>query len=166
MLDIIFTMKIYKIIPSIIIIIILIVILTTNVLVIATDTSEGTPGVDMAAMLNVSNGFTWIYPGSSTNAQGETLHNIYLNDPNDPYNAAANIIKYTYNTKPNLIITINNNAAERILGYDIVDNIREYDWGQGMSRGDAAEQAMSNVHVNYFGIIESLFMGDISFHWV
>lgn len=159
-------MKIYKIIPFIIIVIILVLILSTNVLVIATDTSEGTPGVDMAAMLNVSNGFTWIYPGSSTNAEGETLHNIYLNDPNDPYNAAADIIDYTYNTKPNLIITINNAAAERIFGDGIIDNIREYDWGQGMSRGDAAEQAMGDFNINYFKVVESLFMGDITFHWV
>lgn len=157
---------IYKIIPLVIIIAIVGMIFTTNALVIATDTSEGTPGVDMAAIVNASNGFTWIYPGSSTNAQGETLHNIYLNDPDNPYEAAADIIQHTYNTKPNLIITVNNAAAERIFGGDIVGDIREYDWGQGMSRGDAAEQAMSDFNINYLGVIESVFSGDIGFHWV
>lgn len=156
----------YKLIPLITIIVILSTVFTSNALIIATDTSEGLPGVDMAALLNASDGFTWIYPGSSTNSQGETLHNIYLNDPDDPYHAASDIIQHTYNTKPNIVITVNNAAAERIFGGSIVDSIREYDWGQGMSRGPAAEKAMGDFNVNYFGIVESLFSGDIGVHFV
>lgn len=156
----------FKFIPLVVVIIVLATGLNANALVIATDTSEGIPGVDMAAIVNVSDGFTWIYPGSSTNSQGETLHNIYLNDPDSPYQAASDIIQHTYHTKPNIVITVNNAAAERIFGNSIVDNIREYDWGQGMSRGDAAEQAMGDFNINYFGIIESIFAGDIGFHFV
>ena len=55
----------------------------SNVLILCQDDTEGgIPGVDMAAMWSINGGFTWIYPGSSFDPQGRTLHNIYmLDDP-------------------------------------------------------------------------------------
>ena len=35
----------------------------------------------MGATWNLTGGFNWIYPGSSFNAQHQTLHNIHLDDP-------------------------------------------------------------------------------------
>ena len=65
----------------------------SNVLVLAQDDTEGgIPGVDMAALWSLHGGFTWIYPGSSFNAEGQTLHNVHLNDPQDPYGAARDIM--------------------------------------------------------------------------
>lgn len=160
---------ILKIIAAIIIILIVAILgfaATQNVLIIAEDTSEGVPGVDMAAMWNISGGFTWIYPGSSTNAEGQTLHNIHLDDPDNPYQAAKDIIEHTYNTSPSVVVTVNNAAAERIFGGDIVSDIRDYDWGQGMSRGDAVDQAMSDFNINYLAVLQSILTGDIRFHFV
>lgn len=158
--------RIFKLIPVIIVIIIICFVTSANTLIIATDTSEGTPGVDMAATYNITDGFHWIYPGSSFNAQGQILHNIYLDTADNPYQGAVAIMEHTYNFKPNIIITINNEASERIFGGDIVSNIRDYDWGQGMDRGIAVEHAMSDFKINYFGIIQSIFTGDIGFHFI
>ena len=68
-----------KIIIPIILIIVALVASTlfSPILIIAEDTDEGDPGVDMAAKLSIT-GFEWIYPGSSFNSRGETLHNIHL----------------------------------------------------------------------------------------
>lgn len=161
--------SVLKIILAIIVLIIIVLAglaVTSNALIIATDTTESTPGVDMAATWSLSGGFEWIYPGSSHNAEGETLHNIYLNDPDNPYQAAADIMEYTYQIRPNIIITVNNQAAEKIFGGDIVSDIREYDWGQGYDRGVAVEQAMSDFNMNYFAIPECILTGDITFHFV
>ena len=140
---------------------------TSSVLIIAEDESEGgIPGVDMGATWNLSSGFTWIYPGSSFNAQHQTLHNIHLDDPDDPYGAAKEIMEYTYHISPNIIITVNNNASEKIFGGDIISDIRQYDWGDGMDRGDAADKAMSDFHMNYLAIPECLLTGDMKIHFV
>lgn len=89
-----------------------------------------------------------IYPGDSVNAEGQTLHNIHLNDPQDPYGAARDIISYTYHFTPHIIVSVNDIAAADIFGSDILDSIREYDWGQGMDRGDASSQAMADSGIN------------------
>lgn len=120
----------------------------------------------MGATWNLSSGFTWIYPGSSFNAQHQTLHNIHLDDPDDPYGAAKEIMEYTYHISPNIIITVNNNASEKIFGGDIISDIRQYDWGDGMDRGDAADKAMSDFHMNYLAIPECLLTGDMKIHFV
>lgn len=158
-----------KLIFAIIVVIIIVLAglaVTSNALVIATDTTEGTPGVDMAAVWTLSDGFEWIYPGSSHNAEGQTLHNIYLDDPDRPYDAAADIMEYTYNIRPNVVVTVNNAAAEKIFGGDIVSDIREYDWGQGYDRGVAVEQAMGDFNINYLAIPECILNGDIAFHFI
>lgn len=155
-----------KMILAVIIILIVGFFATANILFIATDTTEGgTPGVDMAATWSLFGGFEWIYPGSSINSQGETLHNIYLNNDH-PYQAAAEIMEYSYNTRPNLVVTINNDAAESIFGNGLVDNIREYDWGEGYDRAPAVETAMSNGQMNILAIPISMLTGDIGFHLV
>lgn len=163
-------MKIGRIIFAIIILIIIVIIgiaATSSVLILAEDESEGgIPGIDMAATWNISGGFQWIYPGSSFNAEHGTLHNIYMIDENNPYQAAKEIMEYTYNISPNIIITVNNNASEKIFGGDIISDIRQYDWGNGMDRGDAADKAMSDFHMNYLAIPECLLKGDIKIHFV
>ena len=117
-------MKIGRIIFAVIILAVIVVVgiaATSSVLIIAEDESEGgIPGVDMGATWNLSSGFTWIYPGSSFNAQHQTLHNIHLDDPDDPYGAAKEIMEYTYHISPNIIITLNNNSSEKIFGGDII----------------------------------------------
>lgn len=157
---------IFKIIPIIIILVILFGLACSNVLILAEDTSEGTPGVDMAATWNITSGFNWIYPGSTHNSQGQTLHNILLDRPNDPYQSAKEMMENTYNISPNLCIVINNTAAERIFGGDIISDIRSYDWGQGYDRGDAVSNAMSNYKINYLGVIQSIFTGDIHIFFI
>ncbi len=140
---------------------------TSSVLIIAEDESEGgTPGVDMGATWNLTGGFNWIYPGSSFNAQHQTLHNIHLNDPSDPYGAAKEIMEYTYGISPHIIITVNNNAAEKIFGGDIISDIRQYDWGDGMDRGVAADKAMSDFQINYLAIPGCFLSGDMKVHFV
>ena len=162
-------MKIGRIIFAVIILAVIVVGIaaTSSVLIIAEDESEGgIPGVDMGATWNLSSGFTWIYPGSSFNAQHQTLHNIHLDDPDDPYGAAKEIMEYTYHISPNIIITVNNNASEKIFGGDIISDIRQYDWGDRMDRGDAADKAMSDFHMNYLAIPECLLTGDMKIHFV
>lgn len=163
-------MKIGRIIFAVIILAVIVIVgiaATSSVLIIAEDESEGgIPGVDMGATWNLTSGFNWIYPGSSFNAQHQTLHNIHLDDPDNPYGAAKEIMEYTYNISPNIIITVNNNAAEKIFGGDIISDIRQYDWGDGMDRGDAADKAMGDFHINYLAIPECLLTGDMKIHFV
>lgn len=161
----------------IIIVLIIFVLLASTIvspiLIVAEDTSEGDPGIDMAATLSIT-GFNWIYPGSSFNEQGETLHNIYLINPEDPYGAARDIMTYTYHVTPHVIISVNNEAAGAIFGEDIIDNIRANDgyfgygnpYAQGsMSRGGAVSTAMQNSEMNLLEIPLQVLLGNISFHF-
>jgi len=156
--------RIAIIIPIIIIFMILIIgFLSSTILFLAEDETEGDPGVDMAGIWTFSGGFKWIYPGSSVNAQGHTLHNIHLKD-GDPYQGAKIIIEHSYNISPNICVVINNAAAERIFGEGILGNIREEDWGKGNARGVAIENSISQFDV--FGAIISLFSGDIRIFFI
>ncbi|MCC7552940.1 MAG: hypothetical protein KO202_00410 [Methanobacteriaceae archaeon] len=152
-------MKRWLIAILILILILVLAFLSSTVLFLAEDETEGVPGVDMAAIWKFPGGFEWIYPGSSFNTNGHTLHNIHLEEEGDPYQHAKAIIQNTYNITPNICIVINNAAAERIFGEDILGNIREHDWGEGHDRGDAVEMSMTQF--NIFGAIESLIHGDI-----
>lgn len=150
--------------------------LSSPVLIMADDVGEGGGGaVDMAAKFSIT-GFEWIYPGSSVNAQGQTLHNIHLDSPDDPYGAARDIMTYTYNFTPHLIVSINNDGAEAIFGTSIVDDIRANDAYNGyagndkvqgtMSRGDAVNAAMTKNGMNVFQIPIQALLGNIAFHFV
>lgn len=160
-----------------IIIIVIVLILSTAVspiMVLAEDADEGIPGVDMAARFSIT-GFDWVYPGSSSNANGETLHNIHLIDPNNPYGAAREIMEYSYGVSPHIFFSVNNDAAEAIFGTSIVDDIRANDAYNGyagsenvqgtMSRGDAVGTAMTKDGMNIFQIPIQLLMGNISIHF-
>ena len=140
--------------------------IASPILIIAEDTSEGDPGIDMAATFSIISGFDWIYPGSSVNENGETLHNIYLNNPDNPFGAARDIISYSYNFTPHIIISVNDHAAKDIFGDKLIDNIREKDWGEGMNRGDAVSYAMSNGSFNPIAIFTNILTGNIKFHFV
>ena len=147
------------IIISIIVLILIIGFLSSSILFLAEDETEGAiPGVDMAAIWSLPEGFQWIYPGSSLSPQGHTLHNIHMED-GDPYQYAKGIMEHTYNISPNICIVINNAAADRIFGEGILGDIREEDWGQGNARGVAIENSVTQF--NIFGAIISLFSGDI-----
>ncbi len=159
-----------------IVILILIVLLASTIvspiLIVAEDTEEGDPGIDMAATIGIT-GFNWIYPGSSVNEQGQTLHNVHLNNPEDPYGAARDIMTYTYHVTPHIIVSVNNAAAEAIFGYDIIDNIRANDayfgygnpYAQGtMTRGGAVQTAMANSDMNLLEVPLQVLLGNISFH--
>ncbi len=148
---------------GVIAVILIILALMSNVLILAADTTEGTPGVDMAALWSVGGGFQWIYPGSSHNAQGQTLHNIYL-DSDEPYQFAKDIIEHTYHVSPNVVVVVDDYAAEDIFGNGLVGNIREKDWGEGYSRGDAV--SMSITDFNVLQIIPNLLTGHIHIHFV
>lgn len=150
---------------GIVAVLIIIVVLVSNVLILAADTSEGeaAPGVDMAALWSIGGGFQWIYPGSSHNAQGQTLHNIYL-DSDEPYQFAKDIIEHTYHVSPNVVVVVDDYAAEDIFGNGLVGNIREKDWGEGYSRGDAV--SMSITDFNVLQIIPNLLTGHIHIHFV
>lgn len=161
---------------AVIIIAIFLFLMASPVLIIAEDTNEGSPGVDMAASFSIPGGFEWVYPGSSVNANGQTLHNIHQNSPDDPYGAARDIMTYTYHYTPHLIMSVNNDAAEAIFGTDIIDNIRSNDAYNGysgsgnvpgtMSRGDSVSTAMSNSNINVLEIPVQLLMGNIQLHFV
>jgi len=150
--------------------------IVSPILIIAEDSSEGTPGVDMAASFSVTSGLEWVYPGSSVNSRGETLHNIHLIDPEHPYNAAQEIMEYTYHYTPHIIVSINNDGAEAIFGSGIIDNIRSNDAYNGyagsenvqgtMSRGDAVGTAMENASINVLQIPVQLLLGNIVIHIV
>ena len=132
----------------------------SNVLILCQDDTEGgIPGVDMAALWSIHGGFTWIYPGSSHDPQGRTLHNIYM--LNEPFQEAKTIMEYTYGVSPHIIVIINDQAAAHIFGGDILETIRQHDWVEGNARGDAV--AMSITHVNPLPIIPDILMGNIRF---
>ena len=141
------------------------------VLIVAEDTTEDA-SIDMAASFSLG-GFNWVYPGSSINAEGQTLHNVHINHPEDPYGAARDIITYSYHYTPHIIVSINNDAAEAIFGESIVDDIRANDAYIGyagndkvsgtMSRGDAVGTAMVNDGMNVFEIPIQILLGNIRF---
>ena len=149
--------------------------IASPVLIIAEDTGEDA-SVDMAAKFSLVGGFEWVYPGSSFNARGETLHNIHLISPSDPYHAAQDIISHTYNYTPHVIISVNNEAAETIFGKNIVDLIRANDAYNGyagnenvpgtMSRGDAMDTAMAQNGMNVFQVPIQVLLGNIRFIFV
>lgn len=148
--------------------------LANPVLVVAED-SEEAGGIDMAAKLSVK-GYEWVYPGSSVNANGQTLHNVHYDSPDDPYGAARDIMTYSYNYTPNVIVSVNNDAAEAIFGSNIIDLIRSNDAYNGyagsqnmpgnMSRGDAVGTAMSTNGMNVFQIPIQILLGNIKFIFV
>ena len=141
-----------------IIVILVAILAVSNVLILAQDDTEGSiPGVDMAALWSLNGGFQWIYPGSSHDPQGRTLHNIYMLD--EPYQEAKIIMQYTYNVDPHILVIINDQAAAHIFGDNILDTIRQHDWVEGNSRGDAV--AMSITSVNPLPIIPDILMGNI-----
>ena len=146
---------------AVILLVLIVFSLFSNVVILAQDDTEGNnPGVDMAALWSLNGGFHWIYPGSSFDEQGRTLHNIYMLD--DPYGEVDAIFKYTYNVDPHLLIIINDQAAEHIFGADLLENIRQHDWVEGNSRADAV--TMSITTVNPLPIIPDILMGNIRFH--
>ena len=148
--------------------------IVSPVLVIAEDSEEG-GGVDMAAKFSIT-GFEWVYPGSSFNEQGQTLHNIHADSPGDPYGAARDIITYTYHYTPHIIVSVNNAAAQAIFGDDIIDLIRSNDAYNGyagnqnvpgtMSRGDAMTAAMTKNGINVFQVPIQILLGNIRFIFV
>ncbi len=141
-----------------VIVAILAILAVSNVLILAEDDTEGgLPGVDMAALWSLGGGFEWIYPGSSFDSQGRTLHNIYMLD--NPYQEAKEIMEHTYGVSPHILIIINDQAAAHIFGDNILDTIRQHDWGEGNSRGDAV--SMSITSVNPLPVIPDILMGNI-----
>ena len=148
--------------------------IVSPIVFVAEDSAEDA-SIDMAAKFSLG-GFDWIYPGSSVNAEGQTLHNVHLNNPEDPYGAARDIISYTYHFTPHLIVSINNDAADAIFGDSIVDDIRSNDGYHGyagndkvkgsMSRGDAVDSAMNQHGMNIFQIPVQMVMGNIRFFFV
>lgn len=168
-----------KVILAIIVVILIALLLftiTSPILIIAEDTTEGSPGIDMAAKFTALGGFEWIYPGSSVNANGQTLHNVHQDSPDDPYGAARDIMEYSYQFSPHLIISVNPEAAESIFGTGLIDNIRANDAYNGysgsenvqgtMSRGDAVDTAMNSGTFNPIAIPTNILMGNIKFIFV
>ena len=145
--------------------------INSPVLIVAEDAEEDA-SIDMAAQFSIK-GFDWVYPGSSYNSNGETLHNVHLNNPDNPYGAAKEIMEYTYKESPFLIISVNNYAAESIFGGSIVDDIRANDAYNGyagnenvpgtMSRGDAMSVAMLENGINVPMIPIQILLGNIKF---
>lgn len=157
-----------------IIVVFLAATLASPMLIVAEDSTEDA-SIDMAAKFSLS-GFEWVYPGSSVNAEGQTLHNVHLNHPEDPYGAARDIITYSYGYTPHIIVSVNNDGAQAIFGTSIVDDIRANDAYNGyagndnvpgtMSRGDAMDTAMTNNGMNIFEIPIQILMGNIRFIFV
>ena len=155
-----------------IIIIFLASTLVSPILIVCEDTGEDA-SIDMAATFSLG-GLEWVYPGSSFNAEGQTLHNVHINNPDNPYGAAREIMEYTYHFTPFLVVSINNDAAEAIFGGSIVDDIRANDAYNGyagndkvpgtMSRGDAIDTAMAQDGMNILQIPVQILLGNISFH--
>lgn len=158
---------------AVIFVVLLLFTITSPILIIAEDTDEGTPGIDMAAKFSAFGGFDWIYPGSSVNENGQTLHNIHSDSPGDPYGAARDIMTYSYQFTPHLIVSVNPEAAEAIFGAGLIDNIRSNDAYNGyagsenvqgtMSRGDAVGAAMGMGTFNPLAIPLNILMGNIRF---
>lgn len=148
--------------------------IVSPILIVAEDSTEDA-SIDMAAKFSLL-GYEWVYPGSSVNAQGQTLHNVHIDNPQDPYGAARDIMTYSYNYTPHIIASVNNDAAEAIFGSSIVDDIRANDGyfgypGNGdvqgsMSRGDAMDTAMSSNGMNILEVPIQILMGNIRFIFV
>lgn len=168
--------KIHLILIAIVAIIVIFLASTivSPVLIVAEDSTEDA-SIDMAARFSLA-GFEWVYPGSSINAEGQTLHNVHINHPEDPYGAARDIITYSYGLTPHVIVSVNNDAASAIFGGSIVDDIRANDGYYGyagndkvsgsMSRGDAVDTAMTNNGMNIFEIPLQILLGNIKFIFV
>ena len=168
--------KIHIIIIAVIAVIFMFLLATIHspVLVIAEDTEEF-GGVDMAAEFSIR-GFSWVYPGSSHNEYGQTMHNVHADNPDDPYGAIKHIMEYTYNESPFVIISVNNAAAQTIFGGSIVNDIRANDAYNGyagnanvqgtMSRGDAVGTAMIQNGINVPMVPIQILLGNIQFHFV
>lgn len=143
--------------------------IVSPVLMVAEDSTEDA-SIDMAATFSLS-GIEWVYPGNSVNAEGQTLHNVHINHPEDPYGAARDIMTYSYGVTPHIICSINNDAAQAIFGSSIVDDIRANDGYNGyagnshvqgsMSRGDAIGTAIMQDGINVFQIPLQVLMGNI-----
>ena len=168
--------KIHLILIAVVAIIFMFLVATINspVLIVAEDAEEDA-SIDMAAEFSIK-GFSWVYPGSSYNSYGQTLHNVHMDYPDNPYEGAKEIMEYTYQESPFLIISVNNYAAETIFGGTIVDDIRANDAYNGyagndnvpgtMSRGDAMSVAMIENGINVPMIPIQILLGNISFHFV
>lgn len=168
--------KIHLILIAIVAIIVIFLASTivSPVLIVAEDSTEDA-SIDMAARFSLA-GFEWVYPGSSINAEGQTLHNVHINNPEDPYGAARDIMTYSYGLTPHIIVSVNNDAASSIFGGSIVDDIRANDGYYGyagndkvsgsMSRGDAMDTAMTNNGMNIFEIPLQILLGNIKFIFV
>ena len=164
-----------SIILGIIIIVALLLISTivSPIMIVAEDAEEDA-SIDMAATIGLT-GFNWVYPGSSVNSEGQTLHNVHMNNPDDPYGAARDIMTYSYGLTPHVFFSVNNEAAQAIFGGSIVDDIRANDGyfgyaGNGnvqgsMSRGDAVGTAMLENGMNVFEIPIQIILGNISIHF-
>ena len=164
-----------SIILGIIIIVALLLISTivSPVMIVAEDTEEDA-SIDMAATIGLT-GFNWVYPGSSVNSEGQTLHNVHMNNPDDPYGAARDIMTYSYGITPHIFFSVNNDAAQAIFGGSIVDDIRANDGyfgyaGNGnvagsMTRGDAVGTAMLENGMNVFEIPIQIILGNITIHF-
>ena len=147
--------------------------LASPVLIIAEDAEEDA-SIDMAAQIGLG-GFEWVYPGSSTNAAGQTLHNVHIDHPENPYGAAREIMEHSYHVSPHVIVSVNNDAAQAIFGASIVDDIRANDAYNGyagndnvpgtMDRGDAVGTAMANNGMNVLQVPIQILMGNVSFHF-
>lgn len=161
---------------AVIIIALLLFTMTSPILILAEDTDEGDPGVDMAAKISFPGGFEWVYPGNSYHPNGDTLHNIHLFAQDNPYGAAKEIMEHTYHFTPHLIVSVNPEAAESIFGAGLIDNIRANDAYHGyagndqvsgtMDRGDAVSTAMTKGTFNPLAVPIQLLMGNISLHIV
>ena len=148
--------------------------LVSPILIVCEDMGED-GSIDMAATFSMF-GFDWIYPGSSFNSQGQTLHNVHIDNPQDPYGAARDIMSYTYHFTPHLIVSLSSEGAEAIFGDTIVDDIRANDGYFGyagndnvqgsMSRGDAIDTAMGQHIPNLLQIPVQILLGKITFHFV
>ena len=148
--------------------------LVSPVLIVCEDMGED-GSIDMAATFSLA-GFEWIYPGSSFNSQGQTLHNVHIDNPQDPYGAARDIMSYTYHFTPHLVVSLTSEGAEAIFGGGIVDDIRANDAYNGyegnenvpgtMSRGDAIDTAMGQNMPNILQIPVQILLGKITFHFV
>ena len=170
-------MKISRVILLVFVAIVVIIagtLIASPILVVAEDTTEDA-SIDMAAKISIT-GFEWVYPGSSVNAEGQTLHNVHINHPEDPYGAARDIITYSYGYTPHIVASVNNDAAAAIFGGSIVDDIRANDAYNGyagngnvpgtMDRGDAVGTAMANNGMNVVQVPIQILLGNIRFIFV
>ena len=165
--------KIHLVLIAIIAIIFIFLAATINspVIVVAEDAEEDA-SIDMAASFSLR-GFEWVYPGSSFDEYGQTLHNVHMDYPENPYAGIKHIMEYTYHTSPFLIVSVNNDAAQAIFGGNIVGDIRSNDGYFGyagndkvqgsMSRGDAMSMAMIQNGVNVPMIPIQILLGNIRF---